>query len=893
MSQETWLPENRLSDLSQLGVQFVARSGMEDAISRSIYKGRPHGGVCIAWSPDMDHVIKPLVNYKYKRIVCVEMSAQPNPIIFASIYMPFFDTSKRQECIAESVETIAMLEEILADHPQHKFILGGDFNTEFVNNSPFDQLWREFNQKHDLVCCDSLVSNNNNNNHYTYIHNSLNHRKWNNHFLVSSSILSSTDNHCILDDGDNPSDHLPIIMQLSICTTVEPEKVDPPVKLPSLKWEKCSEEHKTAYNNRLSNLLARSPSEITKCEVVHCDSRDCTHSIQREYEDLTRIIKESDKVLPRHRPGVQKSWWTAELTRLRNQSMDIHHLWQAEGKPRSGITHNERLRVRAAYRHGIKSAQRAPKQACWNRMHGTFINKSASEFWKSWKQLYNKNKSSLHTVVNGVSGVEEIADSFKNHFVKISQPNNQQRVNELNHTFHEKYKNATQTHLNCNCSSYAITLENVLDASFKLQKGKCSDDALVNAEHFFNAPLGLFDRLQLLFSKMLLHGYVPYQFQRGTIIPIVKDRHGDNGNMNNYRGITIAPIISKIFEHTLQIVFQSFLTTSHYQFGFKKRSLTSHAIYCLKETIDYYTSHGSNVYCSFLDASKAFDRLVHAGLFLKLLQRGIPLLFLNIIITWYADLRCRVRWGETPSDWFDVKAGVRQCGILSPTFYCIYVDDLVDILSELGVGCHLKDLFLSILLYADDMALTSPSLRGLQQLLSATELYCKTWDIMLNPKKSKNMSFGKKHSLASLHLDGTNIDWVESWPYLGVTIKSHSSFNCCVEEKVKSFYRVANAILRIEGRSNEMVMLQLLETHCLSILTYAIEVIYVANSDERRKLRVAYNSLFRRVFNYRTWESVTDLQHSLHRPTWEELIARRRDEFHTRIMHSDLLCQFA
>ena len=144
MSQETWLPENRLSDLSQLGVQFVARSGMEDAISRGIYSGRPHGGVCIAWSPDMDHVIKPLVNYKYKRIVCVEMNAQPNPIIFASIYMPFFDASKRQECIAESVETIAMLEEILADHPLHRFILGGDFNTEFVNNSPFDDLWRDF-----------------------------------------------------------------------------------------------------------------------------------------------------------------------------------------------------------------------------------------------------------------------------------------------------------------------------------------------------------------------------------------------------------------------------------------------------------------------------------------------------------------------------------------------------------------------------------------------------------------------------------------------------------------------------------------------------------------------------------------------------------------------------
>ena len=251
-----------------------------------------------------------------------------------------------------------------------------------------------------------------------------------------------------------------------------------------------------------------------------------------------------------------------------------------------------------------------------------------------------------------------------------------------------------------------------------------------------------------------------------------------------------------------------------------------------------------------------------------------------------------MRWGETLSEWFNIIAGVRQGGILSPVFYCIYVDDLVEILSETGVGCHLKDLFLSILLYADDMALTSPSLRGLQQLLSATELYCKTWDIMLNAKKSKNMSFGKKHTLSSLHLDGIDIDWVDSWPYLGVTVKSHSSFNCCVEEKIKSFYRCANAILRIEGRSDEMVMLQLLETHCLPILTYAIEVIHVANSDVRRKLRVAYNSLFRRVFNYRTWESVTDLQHSLQRQTWEELIDSRRRNFHTRILQSDLLCRF-
>ena len=97
-------------------------------------------------------------------------------------------------------------------------------------------------------------------------------------------------------------------------------------------------------------------------------------------------------------------------------------------------------------------------------------------------------------------------------------------------------------------------------------------------------------------------------------------------------------------------------------------------------------------------------------------------------------------------------------------------------------------------------------------------------------------------------------------------------------EKVKCFYRSANAILRIEGRSNELVMLQLLESHCLPILTYAIEVIDIADRDTRRKLRVAYNSIFRQIFSYRMSESVTDLQHQLTRPTWEELIERRKSK---------------
>ncbi len=74
-------------------------------------------------------------------------------------------------------------------------------------------------------------------------------------------------------------------------------------------------------------------------------------------------------------------------------------------------------------------------------------------------------------------------------------------------------------------------------------------------------------------------------------------------------------------------------------------------------------------------------------------------------------------------------------------------------------------------------------------------------------------------------------------------------------------------------------MLRLLESHCLPILTYAIEIVQVNDEDVRRKLRVAYNAIFRKIFDYRNSESVTELQHFLQRPTWEELVDIRVKKF--------------
>ena len=201
---------------------------------------------------------------------------------------------------------------------------------------------------------------------------------------------------------------------------------------------------------------------------------------------------------------------------------------------------------------------------------------------------------------------------------------------------------------------------------------------------------------------------------------------------------------------------------------------------------------------------------------------------------------------------------------------------------------------MAALFYADDMAILALSIKSLMALLTVCDEYCVDWDVCLNAKKSKILSFGRKVEMAQdVILNGNKIEWVKEWVYLGVTLRGDTNFNCSITDRIKKFYKCANAIFRIDGRSNDTVMLHLVETHCVPLLTYGIEVLVVKNRDERRQLRVAYNSVFRKIFGYRWSESVTALQGFLGRPTWEQIIEKRLANFQARFANHNLANAFS
>ena len=170
-------------------------------------------------------------------------------------------------------------------------------------------------------------------------------------------------------------------------------------------------------------------------------------------------------------------------------------------------------------------------------------------------------------------------------------------------------------------SNKSASTKSVLENIGKLECGKSVGPDGIGAEYLKFSNIKIHVLLSLCFTLCLAHGYLPPAMIETTIVPIVKNKSGNLSDSSNYRPIALATIVSEMFGSVLLFKCAEYLPTSDNQFGFKSSHSTDLCIYTLKEFIDYYKSRGTTVYVTFLDASKAFDRIDHWLLFNKMIKK--------------------------------------------------------------------------------------------------------------------------------------------------------------------------------------------------------------------------------------------------------------------------------
>ena len=77
----------------------------------------------------------------------------------------------------------------------------------------------------------------------------------------------------------------------------------------------------------------------------------------------------------------------------------------------------------------------------------------------------------------------------------------------------------------------------------------------------------------------------------------------------------------------------------------------------------------------------------------------------RMLMFWYSKQEVCIIWGTKMSSYFNISNGVRQGGILSPSLFAIYMDDLSSLLNTSRIGCHISDVCINHVFYTDDLCL--------------------------------------------------------------------------------------------------------------------------------------------------------------------------------------------
>lgn len=116
---------------------------------------------------------------------------------------------------------------------------------------------------------------------------------------------------------------------------------------------------------------------------------------------------------------------------------------------------------------------------------------------------------------------------------------------------------------------------------------------------------------------------------------------------------------------------------------------------------------------------------------------------------------------------------------LSPTLFSIFVNDLVAEINSLDIGISAGNLKVSILLYADDIALLFKSEEDLKRLLDVLHSWCKKWRVLINTDKSKCVHFRQCRTPRTervFHTGNHDQQTVSTYKYLGVMF--HKKGDC-------------------------------------------------------------------------------------------------------------------
>ncbi|GFV12199.1 RNA-directed DNA polymerase from mobile element jockey [Trichonephila clavipes] len=247
--------------------------------------------------------------------------------------------------------------------------------------------------------------------------------------------------------------------------------------------------------------------------------------------------------------------------------------------------------------------------------------------------------------------------------------------------------------------------------------------------------------------------------------------------------------------------------------------------------------------------TKAFDKIWHDGLLIKLIRLDFPAPLIKSIHSFLSNRSFRVRVDRIlPSR--PIRSGLPQGSLSSPLLFTLYVNDIPQTDSS-----HLA-------MFADDTAVISQNKRfsvvisNLQHYISLLELWLNDWKVKVNASKSACLMFTRRSQLpvglTPVTIFGQPVPWVNVAKYLGLFLDAKLTFAYHIEQTRKKAIAVHAMLKKLISRRSKLAIrhkVLLYKSIIRPVMCYGSQIFGSAGMCHLKKLHTLKNSFLRQIVN--------------------------------------------
>ena len=618
------------------------------------------------------------------------------------------------------------------------------------------------------------------------------------------------------------SDHFAINIELNL-----PQL--PPIPPPPPRWNQDQADW-SIFSNYIENWIEnyQPPNDIDIFE-----------------QDIIKLFHEAaDRAMPIKQPGrgnFKDSWYYCpEVRRLKTRLNRVRKIYR---KRPTDINRTVLQEVAG----DVTDRLTRIKQEAWF----TWCSKLSGltrirDIWSWLKRVAGQNKRpKTATHPNPLQEAERIAESF-------SQRSSSNQLPPQTKLMQERLSNQRWEEINQACNQIDHT-----DVEYTLQElrstYKISKDTAPGADRITYTMIrniGLAGELLLLklINKTHVERVRPTTWNQQDTQPIPKPN-----DPSCHRPISLLSCIEKTAEKMVlkRLIFKT--GPLHPQlYAYREGVGTTE---CISDVLNCINNNKALIV--FIDFEKAFELANPAAILHSLVTKGIKGHLLAWTKNYSTNRQARVKFQGHVSQYKNLENGTPQGGILSPFLFNILMENIAKLEFQRGVD---------IFIFADDVLIVS---RGpnkctkMQRSLELVQNKSMELGLKINTNKTKAMAIRSRNPQQPLFIAQQEIEWVNSYKYLGVYIDRQLKFDIQIthlRERAKARLAPMRYMTSLhEGAKFDIQKLYYMAT-TRSIIDYSAPALINLTDQQYARLEVLQNNALRLMLGAPMWTRLCNLQ---------------------------------